>query len=216
VARLLKHFRTIKLSLINQTAIDKSCEKPLRPGTGPSGQLSAVIAPMNAIMEHAALRDMCPRPRFEKPKVPAPTTPYLYPDQATNLVRAVPLHLRSPVVFLLGIGCRPSEALALDWKIVDLRGGQATLYLGKVRGKELVVTPPPVVIRALTALPHRNGPVFRTWLPGESGHPRLGPAYRGAGHFGAPGPRRARARNFPGRGRNAWTRMVTKARISPR
>jgi hypothetical protein len=35
VARLLKHFRTIKLSLINQTAIDKSCEKPLRPGTRP-------------------------------------------------------------------------------------------------------------------------------------------------------------------------------------
>ena len=179
VARLLRHFGGIRLAEIDQVAIDNACKEMLRPGTGPAGKLGAIISPMNAILEHAAKRRMCQRPNFEKPKVPPPTTAFLYPAQATALVSAASLHLRPLLVFLLAVGCRPCEALSLDWSNVDLPGAQATLHLGKVGGRELVVTLLPVVTLALSALPHDKGRVFRTWLPGEGGRKDdfLGPAY---------------------------------------
>jgi integrase len=141
-----------------------------------------LITYLNAIMEHSAFRDMCPRPRFKKPSPPETSTLFLYPAQATGLVRSAALHLRPLLVFLIGVGCRPDEALSLEWPMVDLRGGQATLILGKVERKEHTAVLRPVVVRALQSLPHREG-VFRTWLTAETdSRGPIGPGYT-AGRF---------------------------------
>ncbi|MDO9713179.1 tyrosine-type recombinase/integrase [Paracraurococcus lichenis] len=161
---LLEHFGTTKLARIDQVAVDEACKKLLPPGSSPAWKLRAVIAPMNAVLEHAARRGWCSRPALEKPTVPPPKTPFLLPEQATALVRAAAPHLRPVLVFILAVGCRPSEALGLPWSSVDLDGAHAIIDLGKTGGRELPVALRPVVVQALKSLPHRVGPVFRTRL----------------------------------------------------
>jgi integrase len=165
VQRLLEYFKNTRLANINQVAIDRACKAFVRPDSGPGTKMRNVIVPMNAILEHAARRGMCARPLFEKLPSPPSKTPYLLPNQATALVRAAPRHLWALLIFMLGVGCRPSEALGLDWPNVDLKGAQATLTLGKVRGVEIVVQLQPVVVMALMTLPHREGRAFRVSLP---------------------------------------------------
>ncbi|MGD0103427.1 MAG: tyrosine-type recombinase/integrase [Rhodopila sp.] len=182
VRRLLDHFKETKLLAIDQIAVDamyRALVRPGKPGGGEDGKLN-LFNILHAILEHAAWRQMCARPLLKKPKPPKPKKPFLFPEQATALVRAGALHLRPLLVFLISVGCRPSEALKLDWRDVDLKGGQATLILGKTNQKEHVVVLRPVALRALRAMPNRTGPVFRTWLNAD-GQEReaIGPGYRG-------------------------------------
>jgi integrase len=130
---------------------------------------------------------MCPRPRIEKIKAPTARVEFLYPEQATALVRAAAIHLRPLAVFLISVGCRPSEALALDWRDVDLKGGQSTLILGKVNETQHEIILRPVTLRALLSLPHRSGKVFRTLITDNEDDPRgpIGPGYTGGRFAGA-------------------------------
>lgn len=184
VRRLLGHFDTTKLMSIDQLASDAMCKALVR-----SGSVHAkigLITQLNAILEHAARRKMCPRPLLEKPKAPPAKVAFLFPEQATALVRAAALHLRSLIVFLISVGCRPAEALLLDWRDVDLKGKQAILTLGKVDQKQLTAALRPVALHALMCLPHRTGRVFRTWIT-TCDDPRgpIGPGYAGGRFIGA-------------------------------
>ena len=94
--------------------------------------------------------------------------------------------MRPLIVFLISVGCRPDEALTLDWRDVDLKGKQVTLTLGKVNQKRWVVALRPVALRALACLPHRTGLVFRTWITADDDvRGPIGPGYRGGRFSGA-------------------------------
>ena len=184
VRRLLNYFGTTKLRSIEQAACDSMC-KALVP-TGSVHPKIGLITQLNAILEHAARRKMCARPLLEKPKAPPAAVAFLLPEQATALARAAAMHLRPLIVFLISVGCRPSEALLLEWRNVDLKGAQVHLTLGKVRKKQWTVDLRPVALRALECLPHRTGRVFRTWITdGDDPRGPIGPGYTGGRFIGA-------------------------------
>ncbi len=82
-------------------------------------------------------------------------------------MRAASPHLKAVLVFALGVGCRATEALEVDWADVDLGARLVRLTITKRRNGTMAhhVEMPPVVVPALSLLPHREGKVFRTRLP---------------------------------------------------
>lgn len=179
VRKLLTHFGMAPLSSIDQESVDKAYRVILTSGAGGSTKLRAVLTPLRAILEHAARRQWCARPAFESPHVPKAKTPFLRPDQATALVRHASPHLRPLLIFLLGTGARMSEALELDWTMVDLAGARAVVQ--QKQGTERHIDLPPVVIAALSALPEREGRVFR---PARHNAKSLSESYRDTGRSG--------------------------------
>jgi integrase len=161
VAKLLRHFGPdTRLKDIGQAALDRAYRAILKPTAPGATKLRNVLAPLSAIMEHAARRGWCERPAFERPRIAKATTAFLLPAQATALIRAaVGLERRALYTFLIGTGCRASEAFDLEWKDVDLRGARAVVW--QKQGNERHVDLPPVVIAALASLPHREGFVHR-------------------------------------------------------
>lgn len=183
VRRLLDHFGTKPLAAIDQEALDVAYRKILHPGAKPASKLRLVLTPLRAILEHAAIRRWCARPAFERPRVGKARSPFLLPAEATALVRAASPHLRPLVVFLVGTGCRLSEALELDWRDVDLDGRRVTLWQKAKAGedrRERLVDLLPVVLAVLATTPakERAGRVFR---PKRHNAHELGKAYRNTG-----------------------------------
>ena len=159
LAKLLQHFKTTHLRDIDQDALSTAYAALLKPDASTATKMRAVRTPLRAVLEHAAIRKWCDRPAFKTFKTPKSTTPFLLPHQATALVHAAAPHLRPLLVFQIGTGCRMSEALALDWAHVDLTGARAVVW--QKQDTERLVDLPPVVVAALSALPHRDGAVFR-------------------------------------------------------
>lgn len=173
VRRLLEHFTTTPLRLIDQSALDRAYEIILTKKAGNATRLRGVMTPLSAILEHAAKRGWCDRPAFERPRQPESRITYFRPDQARALVTAAAPHLRPMIVFLICTGARMSEALELDWSDVDLRGGRVAFRKTKT-GRERHYDLPPAAIAALATLPHRDGRVFQP--PVRRGH-RITGAY---------------------------------------
>jgi integrase len=161
---------TRPLSRIDQSAV-LECYEPrngvLTKKAGASTKVRQVITPLRAVLNHASYLGWCAPPRLKGQKVGKPRTPYLKPEEATALVRAAAPHLRPLLAFLIGTGCRMSEALELTWADVDLRGAQATVMQKDPsgEGRERHVHLWPVVLQALSSLPHREGIVFRPARP---------------------------------------------------
>ena len=160
VERLKLHFGDDRLDAIDQTAVDKAVDAIVGNQASPATKIRAVIGPLTAVLRHNAIRKRCPRPEFEKPRVFCSATPYLNPREATALIAAAAPHLKPLFLFLLGTGARLSEALYLPWANVDLDAANAR-FMTK-NGHERLAALPPAVVRALDALPHRDGLVFRT------------------------------------------------------
>lgn len=57
------------------------------------------------------------------------------------------------ISFLLGTGCRPSEATAIQWQHVDLRSGRVTIAQSRVRG-HVSATKTAASSRTITLAPH--------------------------------------------------------------
>ncbi|AHJ69369.1 tyrosine-type recombinase/integrase [Granulibacter bethesdensis] len=161
VGKLLTHFRTIPLNRITQEAVDGAYRAILTEGisASPATKIRAVLTPLRAILTHAAHRGWCERPTFPTPKVTKPRTTFLRPAEADSLIMAAAPHLRPLLTFLIGTGARMSEALELEWRHVDLHGARAVVW--QKQDTERIIELCPRVLAALSALPHREGRVFR-------------------------------------------------------
>lgn len=159
VGALLAHFGTLRLSAIDQAAIDR-CAGVLKPGAAASTINRQVHTPISAILKHAAKRGMCASQPIERPAQPDGKTRWLTIDEASRLVAACSDHMRPLVTFMLCTGARLSEALYLDWGAVDLpRAHVAFLHTknGEPRGVPLHET----AVVALANIGRRDGAVFR-------------------------------------------------------
>lgn len=160
--RLLRVLGDVTLAGVDQAAVDRARDKILAADAAPSTVRAAVITPIRAVLNHAFRRGWCDKPHFEIPRQPQGRTLYLRPAEARRLVDAAAPHLQPLLVFLLCTGARLGEALALDWRDVDLQGARAILWADTTKtGRRRNATLPPAAIAALGALPRREGPVFR-------------------------------------------------------
>jgi integrase len=156
---LLQWFGSARLSEIDQAAIDRYVAAKM-PKAGPATILRHAIAPMSAVMHAAAKRGLCDPPTFIKPKQPKGIVRWITMDEGDRLIAASADHLKPIVTFLLYTGARLGEAIALDWRCVNLQAGTAVFEdtkNGETRGIPLHAR----AIAALANLPNREGRVFR-------------------------------------------------------
>jgi integrase len=170
--RLLLAIGDIELARLDLAAIDRA-KLAMFPGRtpAPATVLRDMLAPLRAVLNHAARRGWCEAPRFELPKVRTGRTRYLTPEEAEQLVAAAAPHLRPLLLFLIGTGARLSEALGLDWRHVDLAGGNGAgraIFWDTKGGGRRVAALPPRIVAELAGLGHREGAVFG-WRPRGAG-----------------------------------------------
>lgn len=167
VDRLLVHFGPAALANeVDQSRIDRACAALLRPGAKPATRLREVIAPVRAVLIHGSKRRMCDVPVFDVGKASPGRTEWLPPAEVDALISAAAPHVRPLLAFLTATGARLGEALALDWRDVDLPHRRAVLRETK-NGRDRTLDLCPRAVVTLEGIAGRAGRVFRT-RPGEA------------------------------------------------
>lgn len=165
VHRLLQHFGDVPLSALDQDAAADARKALFKPDASPATIRRGLFTPLAAILNHAShpARRWCVPPQFDVPKEPRGRTRFMLPAEVDKLLAAADPRARTLFHFLICTGCRMGEALALDWRDVDLKGARALLHEGETKGGgRRVVELPPAAVAVLAALPKREGRVFLT------------------------------------------------------
>jgi integrase len=156
---LTDHFGDMPLAKLDQATIDRAA-RALYPNAANATLNRQLYAPVSAIINHAAARGLCDARRITRPALPNGRIRWITPDEADRLIAACSPHLRPLVIFLLYTGARMSEALYLDWRDVNLQGGQVQ-FIDTKNGESRGVPLHPRALAALASLPHRLDEVFR-------------------------------------------------------
>lgn len=178
LAPILKLIGKKPLGAIHQAEVD-SLAKKLKPNAAPSTINRHIYTPVAAVLHHAARKRWCDKPVLARPKEPKGRIRWVTHGEAQRLIDAAAPHMKPLVIFLFSTGARLSEALYLDWRNVDLARAHVE-FIDTKNGEARGVPLHPKVIAALSALPHREGAVFRRALPRTTGkgiHRPLGEAY---------------------------------------
>lgn len=211
---IIRHFGPKKLlAQVGQHDIDEAARK-LKPGAAPSTLNRHIYTPIAAVLHHGARKKWCDKPVIARPAVPEGRVRWVTYEEAERLIEAASPHLRPLVIFLFSTGARLSEALYLDWRQVDLSGGQVALVnteAGGVAGtKSGLSRGVPLHARAVAALAnlkHREGAVFRCPIKGlKARNPT-----REEQLYGAPYRRR---QGGGGQLRNSWSTMLKRAGLA--
>lgn len=160
LAPLLKHFAEKPLEDIDQMSIDDAAAI-LYPSASPATRNRQVHTPVTAILNYAGIERRTKRPKGSQG---ISKTDWLWPEQAERLLDAaygVDAEFGTFLVTLLHTGLRLSEALALEWRNVNLQEGFA--YVGETKNGEprSVFLPPPVVAALANRSGVRGATVFR-------------------------------------------------------
>lgn len=162
VDRLVKVLGAMPTRNISQLDCDRARDALCRPGAKASTVVRTVVSPLTAILRHSARRGWCEKPDLEWPEVQATQFSFFTPAQATALIDNMAGHAQPLVLFMLCTGVRIGEAIRLDWENVDLKGCRAIFWEGQTKsGKRRIATLNPRIVAELSALPHRDGRVFR-------------------------------------------------------
>lgn len=161
VEKLLRHFGPkTSCRSIDQAAIDRA-GRAICPGAKMITVQRQVVTPAKAVLNHAARRGWTDVPRFERIKASGKRTDWFTPSEGEALITAASSVLRPLLIFLFGTGARVGEALALQWRDVDLQHARATLRATK-NGDDRLLDLPPRVVAAMASLSgDRRDAVFR-------------------------------------------------------
>lgn len=161
IGPLIDHFGVVPLASVDQAATDRAAQQ-LYPKHTNATRKRQVHGVVRAIRNHAAQRGLCEPPAIQSPPVPKGRIRWITPEEAERLIAQCALHLKPLILFLFATGARMSEALYLDWREVDLlRQRPEVQFLNTKNGESRAVPLHPRLVAALTALPHREGAVFR-------------------------------------------------------
>ena len=199
---ILKQIGRKPLAAIGQAEVEALAKK-LKPNAAPATINRHIYTPVAAVLHHAARKRWCDKPVFARPKEPKGRIRWVTHDEAQRLIECAAPHLRPLVVLLFSTGARISEALYLDWRNVDLERAHVE-FIDTKNGEPRGVPLHPRAIAALSALPHRQGAVFRRSLP-----------HRTASGVQKPlgGPYEVRT-DGGGQIKTAWAGMLRRAGIS--
>lgn len=183
VKPLLDHFKSTPLAQIGQAEVE-TCARRLYPSLAPATVNRMVFTPMSAVLTHAAKRKLCDKPAFERPQQPRGRVRWITAAEADRLIACCAPHLAPLVTFMLFTGCRIGEALALDWRDVDLSRAHAS-FLDTKNGDRRGTPLHPRALAALANLRHREGIVFRRpdkqpYAPKDDGGGQIKRAFKGA------------------------------------
>lgn len=208
INRIVTHFGPkITCDAITQSEIDRACAKLCRPDAQPSTKLRSVVAPVRAILAHAARRGWCAMPMFETMKAARKRTDWFTPVEAEAVIRCAYEGVRPLLTFLFCEGVRANEAFGLDWADVDLPHRRATIrgerdadgLRGTKSGLDRILELTPRTTAMLANLPHRTGRVFLS---------RTGEPYRDSNDTaGLP---------YGGQIKNVWATALKRANITRR
>jgi integrase len=105
-----------------------------------------VIVPTQAMINHAAESELCPRirvPRFKietKSKIPATL------EWVTAFMAHSSPHLGGLALFMFLTGARVSEALAVQWEDIDFRAKTVLIRQTKLGNERRAHLPPPLIV----------------------------------------------------------------------
>lgn len=161
VDRIIAHLGpAITCDAIDQVSIDRAGLALCRPGAKPQTIQRSIITPIKAVLTFAAYRQWCDKPMFAPTKSSGRRTDWFTPGEAEALIQHAADHLKPLLTFLFCTGARVGEALALDWKDVNLTHGRIVLRDTKNGDDRLIDNIPARLLTVLTILPRRSGRVF--------------------------------------------------------
>ncbi|EHL99575.1 site-specific recombinase, phage integrase family [Acetobacteraceae bacterium AT-5844] len=162
VNRLVSVLGSVLVRDIGQIHCDQARRALLKKDAKATTIARHVVAPLTSILRHASRRKYCEWPRLEWPKQERTEFSFFLPHQAEALISAASPHLQPIIIFLLCTGVRIGEAIDLEWRNVDLAGRKVILWEGTTKSRRRrVVHLNPRAVASLTALPGREGRVFR-------------------------------------------------------
>jgi len=164
VEKLILVFGPTDLRTIDQESLKIAYRRILRNGenTSPATKIRAVITPLSAVLNHAAVMGWCAGATFKKPSVPKTATNFLLPHQVDSVIWCAAPYLQPLITFLFATGCRVSEAIELMDEKVDLRGARARVWQKQDTERQVDLTPRAVA--ALAPLVGDGGYIFRPEL----------------------------------------------------
>lgn len=118
----------------------------------------AVIVPTLAVVNHAAKLDMCAPLKADRFKETTKTKEPVTVEWLDAFMAHASPHLGAWACFMFGTGARPSEALGVRWRDVDLTAATARIVMSKTGGDERVAHLPPPVVAALANIPGERNP----------------------------------------------------------
>jgi integrase len=191
-----------RLSDIGQDTVTK-LKKGALAGRAEQTVERSVITPLSYVLNCALRNEMIQKvPKFVRPEKVEGRTVYLMPDEAERMIEMAADHFKTLLLFFFCTGAREAEAVYLDWKDVNLKGGAVTLWGYQTKGKKKRrdIDLPPRLLAALANLPNRaeRGPVFLK----PDGQPYARNRTK-SGHY------------YGGRTKKAWRGARDRAGISP-
>jgi integrase len=157
---ILDYWKNTPVREITAGAIRASCVT-LKPHVSAATWNRQVIVPTQAIINHAAEAELCPRICVKRyPVTKREKEPATWEWITTFRAHANP-HLGALACFMYLTGARISEALQVRWEDVDLRGERARIRQSKLNNDERWAHLPPELIVAIANIAgERQGKVF--------------------------------------------------------
>jgi integrase len=164
---LLPFFKDHLLTAITVAEVDRYKAQQVRTGKLGAAQINKTLKILAMIMDLAIEYELVDRAnpargRRRRVKVSKPQRTWVEPEQLLALVEAADTYVRPIVATLAGAGLRIGEAIALDWRDVNLATGTLTVGEAKTEaGTYREVDLPAGLIEALSewkAYRRRSGP----------------------------------------------------------
>lgn len=157
--RMMDYWKTTLVKDINEGTVLQAAAV-LFPKAAPATRNREVIAPTQAIINHAARMKMCQRLRVERFKVSkTEKTPATW-EWVQAFMKVAPPHLGALACFMFLTGARISEALAVRWEDIDFETNRALVRSTKVSVERWAHLPAPLVV-AMANCARDRATVFR-------------------------------------------------------
>lgn len=159
VLPILNHWRDTLVKNITPGAIRDSAIV-LYPNAGPATRNRQVIVPTQAIINHAAERQLCSHIRVKRfPVVRKEKTPATWAWVQAFMAHATKPNLAGLACFMFLTGARVSEALSVRWSDVDFQKRRVLIRQTKI-GEERWAHMPDELVAALAKIPRDDETVF--------------------------------------------------------
>ncbi|MFD1982458.1 tyrosine-type recombinase/integrase [Mesorhizobium newzealandense] len=149
--RVEDHWKETPVRDITEKALKRAAIK-LYPTAGPATRNRQVIVPTQAVINHCADEEWCPRLRVKRFKVETRIKEPATLAWCRAFAASASPHLGALCLFMFGTGARVGEAVALTWDDVDLAARTVRIRQTKV-GAERIAHLPPALLAALSNIP---------------------------------------------------------------